>query len=268
VKLHTGRRGDGPLLLCHPGGPGFDGSELDDLGGLDRTRTLLLLDPRGSGGTGTAESYLLDDYVSDLEELRADLALETIDVLGFSHGALVAAAYAAAHPQQVRRLVLACGLAAVTDEMQEEAKRTIEGKAGEPWHAAAVSALEREEAGDYETPADVAAMWNAMAPLYFSKWDERFRPLVEVETLSPEPLRSFNATQFDLRPELHRIDAETLVITGRDDFICGPAAAAPLAEGIPGADLVVLDDAGHFAFLEQPEAFRAAVEVFLAAASG
>jgi proline iminopeptidase len=263
VKLHTERRGSGPLLVCHPGGPGFDGSELHDLGGLDRTRTLLLLDPRGSGRTGPAGSYLLDDYVADLEELRADLALETIDLLGFSHGGLVAAAYAAAHPQHVRKLVLACGLAAFTDEMQEEAKRTVDGKSAEPWHVGAAAALAREETGEYESPEDVGAMWNAMAPLYFSSWDERFRALVEVETLPPEPLRSFNATPFDVRPELHRIDAETLVITGRDDFICGPAAAAPLAEGIRGAELVLLDRAGHFAFLEQPEAFRAAVEEFL-----
>jgi proline iminopeptidase len=70
------------------------------------------------------------------------------------------------------------------------------------------------------------------------------------------------------RPAASLPDAETLVITGRDDFICGPAAAAPLADGIRGAELVVLDDAGHFAFLEQPEAFRVAVEAFLASASG
>ena len=54
-------------------------------------------------------------------------------------------------------------------------------RAGEPWHAAAVAALAREEeAGDYGTPEDAAAMWNAMAPLYFSRWEERYRPLVEV----------------------------------------------------------------------------------------
>ena len=46
MRLATSRRGDGPLLVCHPGGPGFDGSELRDLGGLDTTRTLLLIDPR------------------------------------------------------------------------------------------------------------------------------------------------------------------------------------------------------------------------------
>ncbi|MFL5928675.1 MAG: alpha/beta fold hydrolase [Gaiellaceae bacterium] len=268
MRLHTERRGEGPLLVCHPGGPGFDAGELHDLAGLGRTHTLLLVDPRGSGRTGPADSYLLDDYVADLEELRADLGLETIDLLGFSHGGLVAVAYAAARPRRVRKLVLACTLAALTDEMQEEAKRVIDAKADQPWHPAAAAALEREEAGDYETPEDVGAMWNEMAPLYFSTWDERFRPLVEVDRLPPEPLRSFNSTPFDLRPELDRIDAETLVITGRDDFVCGPAAAAPLAEGIRGAELVLLEGAGHFAFLEQPEAFRVAVEAFLSSGSG
>ena len=64
MKLHTTRRGDGPLLVCHPGGPGFDGSELNDLGGLDATRTLLLVDPRGTGGSDDADTYTLADYVA------------------------------------------------------------------------------------------------------------------------------------------------------------------------------------------------------------
>jgi len=263
VKLATSRRGTGPLLLCHPGGPGFDGAELHDLGGLDRTRELLLIDPRGTGATGPAESYLLADYVADLDELRGDLALETIDLLGFSHGALVAAAYAIAYPRHVRKLVVACGLAAVTPEMEAEAEAAIASKSECPWHAAAVAALAQEEAGEYSTAEDGAAMWNAMVPLYFSTWDERYRTLVEEERFPPEPLRSFNATPFDLRSDLGAIDAETLVITGRDDFICGPAAAQVLADGIRDAELVVVDDAGHFAFLEQPEAFRTAVEAFL-----
>jgi pimeloyl-ACP methyl ester carboxylesterase len=263
VKPAATRRGSGALLFCHPGGPGFDGSELHDLGGLAGTRTLLLIDPRGTGATGPAESYLLDDYVADLDELRAHLALETIDLLGFSHGGLVAVAYAIAHPQHVRKLVLACTLAAFTPEMQAEADEAIASKETFAWHAAAVAALAQEEAGEYETPEDCAAMWNAMVPLYFSSWDERYRPLVEEDRLAPEPLREFNATPFDLRPDLGRIDTETLVIAGRDDLICGPAAAAALVDGIPDAELVVIEDAGHFAFLEQPDVFRTAVETFL-----
>ena len=236
MKLHTTRRGSGPLLVCHPGGPGFDGSELHDLGGLDRSRTLLLVDPRGTGGSEDADSYRLEDYVADVSALRAELGSETIDLLGFSHGGLVAAAYAIAEPGCVRKLVLAVGLAAVTPEMLDEAQRAIDARAGEPWHAAATAALALEETGGYQSPEEAAAMWNDMAPLYFSRWDERYRPLVEVERLNPEPLRQFNKTPFDLRPDLGRIRAPTLVITGRDDFICGPAAAQVLADGIPGAD--------------------------------
>ena len=264
MRLHTTRRGDGPLLVCHPGGPGFDGSELHDLGGLDATRTLLLIDPRGTGASADAETYLLDDYVADVEELRSDLGEEQIDLLGFSHGGLVAAAYAIAHPGRVRKLVLTVGLAAFTPEMQVEAERVIGSFAGEPWYADATAAIAREEAGDYGGPAEAAAMWNAMAPLYFSRWEERYRPLVEVELMNPEPLRQFNATPFDLRADLGRIDAETLVITGRDDFICGPAAAQVLADGIPRSELVIVEDAGHMLHLEQPTAYSAAVESFLA----
>lgn len=248
-----------PELFCHPGGPGFDGSELGNLGGLDATRTLVLIDPRGT--KSPADSFTLDDYVADLEALRGDR--ETIDLLGFSHGGLVAAAYAIAYPERLRKLVLGSALAALTPEMQEEAGRVIASKAGEPWHAEAVAALEREERGDYETPEDLAAMWNAMAPIYFWRWDERYRPFVEVDALPVQPLKDFNATPFDLRPDLGRITADTLVITGVDDFICGPAAAQVFGDGIPRCEVVLLENAGHFTFLEQPRAFVAAVEGFL-----
>lgn len=262
MKLHTVSRGTGPELICHPGGPGFGGAELRDLGGLDATRTLVLVDPRGTPETGDASSYTVDDYVADLDELRGDR--EAIDLLGFSHGGLVAAAYAATHPERVRKLVLGSALAAFTPEMQEEAGRAIESKAGEPWHAAAVEALGREERGDYETAEDMGAMWNAMAPMYFWRWDERYRPLIEAERLPVQPLQDFNATPFDLRPALGHITAETLAITGIDDFICGPAAAQVFGDGIANCEVVLIPDAGHFTYLEQPDAFRTAVESFLA----
>jgi proline iminopeptidase len=250
VKLHVTRRGEGPLLACHPGGPGFDGPYLHDLGGLDQTRELLLVDPRGSGETGVADRYLIEDYVGDLEELREVLGLERFDLLGHSHGGLVAASYAIAHPARVRKLVLVGTRAVSTEEMD---------KAG-----AAVYADALAKVGHVAYTAEgMAAVWNEMAPAYFAQWDERYRPYVCVDRIEPGPLQAIQATRPDLRDGLSRIQAETLVITGRDDFICGPAAATPLAEGIAGAELVILDDAGHMPYLEQPDAFRIAVERFL-----
>lgn len=263
MRIAYDRRGTGPLLLCHPGGPGFSGREFADLGGLDAQRTLLLLHPRGTRESGPADSYALDDYVGDLEELRATLGEEQIDLLGFSHGGMVAAAYAAAYPDRVRRLVFASSLLAVTPEMEAEADRVLASMSAEPWHEAAMAALAREEAGDYATPDETAAMWNDMAPAYFSRWDERYRPQIEVDWLPPEPLKAFNAAIPDLRDVARAITAPTLVITGRDDFICGPAAAEAAAASIPDTEVVILDAAGHVTFLEQPGSFRDTIEAFL-----
>src|SRR4051794_23721125 len=133
--------GTGPLLVCHPGGPGFAGAELGDLGGLSSSRTLVLVDPRGTGGSDPAPSYSLDGYAADLDELRVHLGLQRMDLLGFSHGAVVAIHYAARYPDGLDRLVLAGGLAAFTDEVKAFAVQYIESRAGEPWHDDAVDAL-------------------------------------------------------------------------------------------------------------------------------
>jgi proline iminopeptidase len=233
--------GKGPLLVCHPGGPGFSGAELDDMGGLPASRTLLLLDPRGTGASDPAPGYPLDGYADDLEDLRRHLGQAQVDLLGFSHGGAVAAHYASAHPGAVRRLVLAGGLAAFTDGMAAEAERLVRERRDEPWFGEATAALKDEEEGNYD---DMAALWERMAPLYFGRWDEGYRAYVRRAGAGANavPAREF---------------------AGTDDFVCGPSAADELVRGIPDARLVMLEHAGHMMFVEQPEAFRTAVEAFL-----
>src|SRR3954465_3040278 len=103
--------GSGTILVCHPGGPGFAGAELADLGGMSANRTLVLLDPRGTGGSDEAPGYSLGGSPTAPDELRVHLGWEPMDLLGFSHGAVVAIHYAARHASNVDRLVLAGGLA-------------------------------------------------------------------------------------------------------------------------------------------------------------
>ena len=97
LTLSYERRGSGPLLVCHPGGPGGSAAEFLDFAGLDDTFELVLLSPRGSHGSDPAADYSLASYVADLEALRAHLGVEQLNLLGFSHGGVVAMAYAAAH---------------------------------------------------------------------------------------------------------------------------------------------------------------------------
>jgi pimeloyl-ACP methyl ester carboxylesterase len=72
----------------------------------------------------------------------------------------------------------------------------------------------------------------------------------------------------DLRADLPRIAAPTLVVAGAQDPATPPEHAARIAEGIPGARVEVLDPAAHLANLEQPDAVTALIEQHVAATEG
>ena len=273
-KLAYKRVGSGPTLVCHGGGPGFSSLYLGDLGGLDERLELILLDPRGTGGSdrpADPRDYAIDDYVADIEELREHLGLERIQLFGHSHGGIVAMAYAARLPERVERLILASTLARFAPEQEAAMAAAVEGHAHEPWYEDARAALEAEEAGEFETDEELAALSLREFPFYFAHYGDDERAYVESQGSdlpNADALRLFNQEQvptFDLRPELARIAAPTLVITGEEDFITGPLSAAELSEGIPGAETVLIPGCGHFIFVEAPAAFRESVLAFLGA---
>ena len=268
----TRRVGTGSPLVCHPGGPGASCLYFGDLAGLGEAFELILVDPRGTGATPAPDdprAYDLDDYVTDLEELRADLGLDAFDLLGHSHGGIVAIAYAASYPPRVRRLVLASTLARFHTEQEAAMVEGMRRHEQEPWYADAVAALEAEQAGEFSTEAELSELTRREMRLYVSRYGERERRYLEgleTEIWNADALKLFNEesfTTFDLRPQLARIRAPTLVITGEDDFITGPLCARELAELVPGAELVILPSAGHFVFVEAADRFREEVARFL-----
>jgi proline-specific peptidase len=267
------RVGDGPLLLCHPGGPGFDSGYLRDLAGLGRSRTLILLDPRGTGGSdrpASERAYATDDYVADVEEVRVHLGVEALDLFGHSHGGVVGMAYAARHPSRVRRLVLASTLPRFVEPQQQAMEEMMKSRLEEDWYEDARAALEAEQAGEFADDDELKALVAREMPFYTARLGDVERAYlhqIAKERPNRDALKLFNDEVFevfDLRPDLVRIEAETLVITGEQDFITGPVSAREIAEALPGARLEILPDCGHFIFVEQPHAFRDAVERFLA----
>ena len=268
LTLAYERRGSGPLLVCHPGGPGGSAAEFRDFAGLDDTFELVLLSPRGSAGSGAAADYALVSYARDLEALRVHLGAERFNLLGFSHGGTVAIAYAAAHPQRLERLVLADTLAAWGKDAELAMMRAIEARSNEPWFADAQGALEEEQAGAFTSIEELVANIKRQIPLYFHRWQGHEVAGFELASdfARIEPLHYFNTVEFpslDLRAELGAISAPTLVLVGEDDFITGRVCADELTAGLPDARLTVIRDAGHFTDVEQPEAFRAALGGFL-----
>ena len=263
------REGSGPIMVCHPGGPGFSSMYLSDLAGLGDTFTLVFLDPRGTGESTTPaddRAYTTADYVSDVEELRLHLGEERLNILGHSHGGVVALAYAAEHPTRVRKVIAANALVRIRpDAMDEQMLR----RRNEPWYDDARLALEQEEAGAYENEAELRGITRRFWPMYFAHFDERAERYVDERVVAdrpnPDALRVFNEgiENWDMRPELSQIVAPTLVLTGAEDFICGPACAEDVAAGVATADKVVIEGCGHFSFVEDPERFRHEVTRFM-----
>jgi proline iminopeptidase len=268
-------QGSGPPLLCHPGGPGFSSAYFGGLPELAASRTLLLLDPRGTGDSdrpADGSDYDLERYVADLEAVREHLALERLDLLGHSHGGFVAMSWAGTHPDRVGRLVLANTTPRFTDTIRRARMECAASHQGQPYFEDAMSAMRAHQAGEYGSDEELAALYRREARL--------FAPLgadiaATFDTLAgaggnADALRHFNehvAAGMDLRPLLGGIEAPTLVIGGELDPF-GPSIQAELAGALPHATLIVLPDSDHFPFLESDEhraAWSRAVLDFLAA---
>jgi pimeloyl-ACP methyl ester carboxylesterase len=271
-KLSYRKMGKGPILVCHPGGPGFSSSYFSDLAGLYEQFTLVLLNPRGTGASAPPadpRAYQVDDYLADLEELRVNLGLETMLLLGHSHGGVVAQAYAAAYPGRVGRLVLASTLARFGPEQDAAMRAGMDRRSGQPWYADAAAALEAEQAGKFENDQELGDLVFRELPLYFAHYgpvEAGYLDTLRSENINCDTLKLFNQeifTTFDLRSRLPNITAPTLVITGDDDFICGPLCAAEITAAISGAREVVVGDSGHMVFVEQPQVFHDEVADFL-----
>ena len=268
LTLSYERRGSGPLLVCHPGGPGGSAAEFRDFAGLDDTFELLLFSPRGSHGSDPADEYALASYVSDVEALREHLGVDQLDLLGFSHGGIVAMAYAAAFGRRIRRLVLAATLAVWGDEAEAAMHRAIEARRDQPWFAEAQQAIEEEQAGEFSSTDELIANVQRQVPLYFHRWEgnEQVGRELATDFAKAEPLHYFNTVEFptfDLRRQLRTIEAPTLVLVGDDDMIAGPVCADAICAELPDVRRVTIPDSGHFLYIEQPEAFRAALTDFL-----
>jgi pimeloyl-ACP methyl ester carboxylesterase len=256
-RLAWRETGSGPPLLCHPGGPGCSSRYFGALPGLADGRTLLLLDPRGTGGSdrpADPAAYDLADYAADVEAVRIHLELERLDVLGHSHGGFVAMAWAGAHPDRVGRLVLANTAARFTESIRQARVRRIDSHRGRPYFEDAAEALADHQAGRYADDAELAALyrreWRILVPA-----DVDPAPVLDALAsagASAEALTHFNAriaATMDLRPVLARVDAPALVITGALDPF-GAETALEIADALPDPALVVLDGADHLPFLE------------------
>lgn len=235
-------------------------------------RRLIFYDPRhrGRSGRGDLARVSLDRQIEDLEQLRAALGIERMALLGWSGLGMEMAVYAIRHPDRVTRLVQVAPVPPAARILREAGgdRRVERGD------RVALAELDRRfDAGEFA--ADGAGFCRARnrlsLPTNFAdtalaarvpdvcRWENEWP--VHLWPYFDALLGSFGA--YDWLDEMATLNVPRLVIHGREDGI-PLAGARAWAAGFPNARLLVLAPAGHFPFIERPDAFFPAVDRFLA----
>lgn len=223
--------GAGHDLVCIPGGPGYGGDQLARLGGLTVHRRLLRLDLRGAGMSDApvSQRYGFADYAADIDLMRRHLGVDRIDLFGHAHGGLSAAWYAREHPDRVGALIL-------------------DGVPVRPVH-------------EFDTGSEQGV------PDYFEDYDSRASHYVGSHmSRIHEPAMAWfwdHESGTDFRALIRDVDVPTLLITGEHDPMAGEAPVMSLAATMKQARAVAIPAASHFAWVENPFAYTAAIEDFL-----
>lgn len=213
--------------------------------------SILLYDARGQGRSDTGDKKLsLGRHVGDLAELLTHLRIDRTHLVGLSHGARVALAYAAEHPGRVGRLVL-CGLGA------GDGRQT--GQVVSSWKSILAS----------DRPERMAAV---IFPAIFGKGFLKqhkgimsdIATAVVARNRKDALLAQLSALPSYPPPESARVPetVNCLVLSGSDDTLVRPSSAAALADHLNGRH-EVLGNTGHSIPIEAPGRFDRQVLSFL-----
>ena len=257
--------GSGEPVVVLAGGAARHPAYLQGLAGLPSVRPLAVLHQRGVGESATSGRPLKawPDLAHDVEALREHLGGGQVDVLAHSAGTRVALAYAAAHPRHVRRLCLVTPPARDLVDADDDSRAMVMQRQGEPWFADFTAALPALEAAS--TPEEHRALAPVIAPLAWSRWDERAQAHEALGEWYLDASAAFfgEPGPATLAQDLGACGAEVLVVAGGRDALTGLTPVLALADLFPRGQAVIIEDAGHYPWVEQPEAFRRAVDAFL-----
>ena len=256
VDLYYETAGSGePFLMMH-GGLGLDHSSLtpwhDAL--ADRAR-LVYYDHRWNGRSGRVGPADMATWQRDAAALLDHLGVARATIVGHSYGAWIALGFAARYPERVERLIL-CGASPAFDYAPDLARQ-------ERTDPAAVKALLAGLATPPATDDELRELWRTILPLYFESTPPpellaRTHCSAAGYAHSSAALRGYSVVE-----QLPAMRMPMLVVVGTHDFITPPAQARRIAALAPDATVVELVRSGHFPFIEERDAYLAAIRSWL-----
>jgi 3-oxoadipate enol-lactonase len=243
VRLHHELHGpeDAPPLILLEGMGGDIPGWRRNIPVLAGKLRVIAYDFRGNGNSDEPPgSATMETFVDDTFGLLDALGVERAHVYGQSFGGMVAQEMALTKPDRVRTLILGCTHAGPAHAVRAPGTKVPKGES-----------------------------WRAMySPGFPERHPEHVAEDVRIGAAQPKHpeggRRQWEAMQgFDSFERLPTLRVPTLVPHGTEDLAVPPENAKILADRIPGAELVLLEGAGHLYHSEQAEAADAAVLDFV-----
>jgi pimeloyl-ACP methyl ester carboxylesterase len=234
---------------------------------LAKTHSVYLVQVNGFGGDDPRANLkpgVLNGVVADLAELIARQKLKDPAIVGHSMGGLVGLMLAARHPNRVGRLMVVDALpyfgVLMAPPGTDASVAMLEPRAAQMRDAVAAS---------YGKPPSRAAAEANVASLT-RKPESRARAVEWAMAADPRVTAQalYEDLTTDMRPELKAITAPvTLVYAWNEQYPRKDQADAFFRAqyaALQRATYVGIGDSAHFVMLDQPEAFRAGLDAFLA----
>lgn len=245
INLNVEIQGNGdPLILIH--GISMDNTQWKyEIARLNQYCKTISLDCRGHGKSDKPDSYTLEDHVQDIISLMDILDYKVANIYGVSMGSYIAQGVAVAQPDRIKKLILTVP---TSNGLTSSTQRLISNHA--------------EELTDLTDDEIIQHIAKYVA--YNPKIRADLANILKT-SLTPAQISAANKalTGFDYRNELHKITAETLIISGKHDELNPPSEGKVCADLIPKASFVEMKYSGHLPMLEEQQTYNEIIDKFL-----
>lgn len=254
-----------PLILLH-GGPGSTHNYfevMDDLA-LKDNRAIIMYDQIGCGNSyieNHPEYFTAEVWLEELCELRKQLNLDEVHILGQSWGGMMALIYALDyHPEGVKSYILSSTLPSAKLWEKEQHRRI--SYMDEKYQVALKTAL---ESGDYTNPDYLEAVdvfmdkhcnpiFKDEAPECITRPKKSGKEAYVIGWGQNEFTPTGTLSGFEVTDRLHEITTPCLITDGQRD-LCSPYIAKLMYDNIPNSKWELFEYSGHMPFVEEHEKY-------------
>jgi pimeloyl-ACP methyl ester carboxylesterase len=222
-------KGD-PVLLIH-GGLGHADIWASQVATLSKTHEVIVADSRGHGrSTRTDEPYGYDLMASDYLALLDYLKIDKTALVGWSDGGIIGIDIALHHPERLTRL------------FAQAANVTTDGVDPSVLTNKTFAAYIERSGRDYKKLSKTPDQYDAFVAQIGHMWES-------------QPAWT--------KEQIGKITTPTAIVAGDHDEAIKRAHTEYMASAIPGARLIILPNASHFAMLQAPDEYSQAVLNFI-----